>query len=123
MAKIVFIEDEPALQKTLGDFLRSRGYTVVSALDGETGLRLIKSERPRLVLLDLILPRLHGLDVMEAMRADPHLKNIPVVVLSNVESSDSVERAVELGAKAYLIKTSYTLDEVVEKIKGVLEGK
>lgn len=119
-AKILFIEDEPALQKTLAEFLRGHGYRVISALDGEIGLRLAKSERPDLVLLDLILPRRHGLEVMKAMHADPKLASVPVIVLSNVESSESVEQAVELGAKAYLVKTSYTLDEVLEKIKGVL---
>lgn len=122
MAKILFIEDEPALQKTLGNFLRERGYQMVSALDGESGLRLVKSEHPDLVLLDLILPRLHGLEVLKAMSDDPKLRAIPAIVLTNVESSQSVEQAVELGARAYLVKTSYTLDEVLEKIKSVLSG-
>lgn len=120
MAKIVFIEDEPALQKTLGSFLREGGHTVVSALEGEGGLKLIQTENPELVLLDLILPRLSGLEVLEAMRKDPHTQSIPVIVLTNVESSDSVEKAMSLGAMAYLVKTNYSLSEVGEKIESVL---
>lgn len=123
MEKILFIEDEPALQKALGDFLRERGYEVISALDGESGLAKAEAERPDLVLLDLILPKKHGLDVLEAMRANPLLTNIPVIVLTNVESSDAVERAVSLGAKAYLIKTNYALDDVLAKVRRVLEEK
>lgn len=120
MAKILLIEDEPALQEALGEFLRSHGHRIAMASDGVGGLAEMRSARPELILLDLILPKMHGLDVLEAMRADPTLAGIPVIVLTNVESSDSVERAVELGAKAYLVKTNYTLDEVREKVEAVL---
>lgn len=120
MAKILFIEDEPALQKTLGDFLRQEGYKVLSALDGEGGLALAKREYPDLVLLDLILPKMSGLEVFEAMQRDAAMSAIPVIVLTNVESSEAVEKAVALGAKAYLVKTNYSLDEVLAKIKSVL---
>src|SRR3989344_5932960 len=105
MAKILLIEDEPALQETLGEFLRSHGHSVSGASDGAAGLSEMRRRRPELVLLDLILPKMHGLDVLEAMRADSALAGIPVIVLTNVESSDSVERAAALGAKAYLVKT------------------
>ena len=120
MAKIIFIEDEPALQKILGGFLRDLGYNVTSAMDGEAGLALIKKERPDLVLLDLILPKKSGLEMLEEMRSDNSTSSIPVIVLTNVESSESVEGALRLGAKAYLVKTNYSLDEVLEKIKNVL---
>ena len=120
MKKILFIEDESALQQTLGDFLRQQGYAVISALDGEAGLEAIRKERPDLVLLDLILPKKHGMDVFREMHADPATASIPVIVLSNVESSDTVRQALELGAKAYLVKTNYSLDEVLEKVKTVL---
>ncbi|MDP3727764.1 MAG: response regulator [bacterium] len=120
MKKILFIEDEPALQQTLGDFLKGQWYAVVAALDGEAGLAAIKSERPDLVLLDLILPRKHGLDVLREMRADPSIAAIPVIVLTNIESGDAIKEATELGARAYLIKTNYSLDEVLEKVKAVI---
>lgn len=121
MTKIVFIEDEPALQKTLGDFLREQGFAVISALDGEQGLAAVSREHPALVLLDLVLPRMHGLDVLASLQNNPALAAIPVIVLTNVESNESVERAIALGAKAYLVKTNYTLQEMLEKVKNVLE--
>lgn len=120
MAKILFIEDEPALQKTFADFLREHGHVVISAFDGQKGLELVKSDRPDLVLLDLILPRLHGLDLLSAMRQDPETSQIPVIVLTNLETADDVRRAIELGAKAYLVKTNYTPQEVLEKIESAL---
>ena len=120
MAKILFVEDEPAIQKVLGDFLRGQGHEVLAALDGEQGLAMMMRQHPDLVLLDLILPRLHGLMVLEKMKADQSLASIPVIVLTNVESSDAVEKAIELGAKAYLVKANYRLEDVLEKIRGVL---
>lgn len=120
MAKIAFIEDDPALQKTLGDFFQRKGYAVLPAYNGEDGLALIRREHPDLVLLDLILPRLNGLEVFRVIHDDPALAATPVIVLTNMELSDAVEQAVELGAKAYLVKTDYTLGEVLEKVRAVL---
>lgn len=121
MEKILFIEDELALQKTLGELLREGGYEVVSALDGEVGLRLAKEASPDLILLDLILPKIHGLDVLRRLKEDPDTKNIPVIVLTNLEEIEDVEKAVELGATTYLVKARYSLEEVMEKVKRALE--
>ncbi len=120
MKKILLIEDEAALQKTLGKALMNLGYDVKSALDGELGLRLAKEEKPNLVLLDLILPKMHGLDVLKNMRDQDETKEIPVVILTNLENMAEVERAIELGATTYLVKSNYNLEEVVNKIKKVL---
>lgn len=117
---VLCIEDEPALQQALGDFLRGQGYRVRAAYNGAEGLALARSARPDLVLLDLILPGQHGLEVLAAMRSDPALAALPVVLLTNVESSEAVERAVALGAKAYLVKTNYTLEEVLEKVVSLI---
>ena len=123
MGRILFVEDEPALQKTLGDFLKSHGYKFSSASNGPDGLAAIGRERPDLVLLDLVLPGMHGLEVLKRMRADPNTSAIPVVVRTNIESSESIGEALELGARAYLVKTNYTLDEVLAKVKDVLGQK
>lgn len=120
MAKILFIEDEPALQKVLGDFLQRQGYEVTAALDGAEGLDAARRDRPDLILLDLVLPRLSGLEVLERFREDSNLAAVPVIVLTNVESNEAVEQAVGLGAKAYLVKTNYRLEEVLEKVKATL---
>ena len=115
--KILFIEDESTLQKTLGELLTSRGYEVVPALDGEIGLRLAKEKRPDLILLDLILPKFHGLEILEKLKADEETKDIPVIVLTNLEEMENIEKTLELGAMTYLIKVNYSPEEVVDKVK------
>jgi DNA-binding response OmpR family regulator len=121
MKKILFIEDESALQKTFSDVLEKEGYKVISALDGESGLRLAKSERPDLILLDLILPKKDGFEVLKELKKEEITKEIPVIVLTNLEEIESVEKALELGATTYLVKAQYTLEEVIKKVKGVIE--
>ena len=119
--KILFVEDESALQKTFLEVLSQEGYQMVSALDGENGLRLARSEKPDLKLLDLILPKLHGFEVLKVLKEDPKTKDIPVIVLTNLESTSDVEKALELGATTYLVKASYALEDVVKKIKDALK--
>ncbi|MEK7103813.1 MAG: response regulator [Patescibacteria group bacterium] len=120
MKKILLIEDEGALQKSLGDTFREDGFEVLSALDGETGERLAKSEKPDLIILDLILPQKDGLEVFQALKDDSATKDIPVVVLTNLERIEHVEKVLEMGAKTYLVKSNYTLKEILEKIKSII---
>lgn len=115
--KILFVEDEAALQKTLGDVLEQEGYKVINALDGEAGLKMAQAELPDLILLDLILPKMHGFEVLSALKNDKATKDIPIIVLTNLESMGDIEKALELGATTYLVKASYSLEEVVSKIK------
>ncbi len=120
MKKILFIEDESALQKNVGSALEKEGYEIISALDGETGLKLAQKEKPDLILLDVILPKMNGFEVLESLKEDKETKEIPVIILTNLEQMENIDRALELGAKTYLVKTNYTLTEVVEKIKQTL---
>jgi len=120
MKKILFIEDESALQRTFNDALSGEGYEVVSALDGETGLRLAKELKPDLILLDLVLPRVHGLDVLRKLKASEETNSIPVIILTNLEDIKDVEKSIELGATTYLVKSQYSLEEVISKIKQAL---
>ncbi|MBZ9569860.1 response regulator [Patescibacteria group bacterium] len=117
MKRIVFIEDEPALQKILGEALSKEGYEVIAALDGEAGLRLVETKKPDLVLLDLILPKIDGFEVLRRIKEDPETREIPIIILTNLERMEDVDRVSELGAITYLVKDNYTLEEVVEKIK------
>jgi DNA-binding response OmpR family regulator len=118
--KILFVEDESALQKTFGEVLAQEGYKVISALDGEEGLRLAQIEKPDLILLDLILPKLHGFEVLKKLKEDAGTEGIPVIVLTNLESVGDVEKAVELGATTYLVKANYDLEDVLKKVKDAL---
>jgi len=122
MKKILFVEDESALQETFKDFLNQEGYQMVSALDGEIGLRLAKTEKPDLILLDLILPKKDGFEVLEELKKEEGTKDIPVIVLTHLEEMEDVQKAIELGARDYLVKANYSLVEVGEKIKKALES-
>jgi len=123
MKKILFIEDESALQKTLGEIIGQEGYEIISALDGEIGLKLAETKKPDLVLLDLILPKLHGFEVLKKLKENETTKHIPIIVMTNLEGIGDVERAIELGATSYLVKAQYKLEEVVDKIKKALNEK
>ncbi len=94
---------------------------MISALDGEIGLRLAKTKKPDLILLDLVLPKAHGFEVLKRLKEDKETKDIPVIVLTNLEGIGDVDRAIELGATTYLVKANYSLEEVLEKIKKALE--
>jgi len=121
MSKILFVEDEPTLQKTLGDVLAKEGYDIKTASDGEEGLALAKKFKPDLMLLDLILPKKDGFTVLKEIKADEELKYIPVIVLTNLEGTSDVEKVLELGATTYLVKANYDLGKVVERVKQALK--
>jgi len=120
MKTILFIEDESALQKTVGEILKQEGYEVISALDGEVGLKLAQRKIPDLILLDLVLPKLHGFKVLKKLKENSETKNIPVIVLTNLEGIEDIDKAIELGAQSYLVKAQYELKELVEKVKKTL---
>lgn len=100
--------------------LTKEGYEVSIARDGEEGLKLMRSEKPDLVLLDIIMPKMGGFEVMEEMAKDKELKKIPVIVISNSGQPVELDRAQKLGAKDWLIKTEFDPQEVIEKVKRIL---
>ena len=120
MKTILLIEDEPIFQKTVGQFLEKEGYQIESALDGQVGLALAKKFKPDLILLDLILPKKDGFEVLKELKKDATTKDIPVIILTNLEGGTDVEKALSLGATTYLVKANYELEEVVKKIKETL---
>lgn len=122
MAKtILIIEDEPSLQKTLASALTDAGYEILQAFDGESGLEITKQKKPDLVLLDLVLPKKHGLETLKAIKEHKEISQIPVIVITNVEDPESIMKAMELGAKAYLLKTNYSIHDILEKIANILQ--
>ena len=120
MKTILLIEDEPIFQKTVGQFLEKEGFQTQSALDGQVGLALAKKFKPDLILLDLILPKKDGFEVLKELKKDATTKDIPVIILTNLEGGTDVEKALSLGATTYLVKANYELEEVVKKIKDLL---
>lgn len=118
---ILIVEDDAILQKTLSEYLQTDGFEVKVASDGEEATKLLSDFMPDLILLDIILPKKDGYEIVKEVRADEKKKDIPIVLLTNLGSVNDVEKALELGATTYLVKADYTLEEVVGKIKALLE--
>jgi len=115
--KILIIEDEEIMIDLLQRKLTKEGYEISVARDGEEGLKVMREVRPDLVLLDIVMPKMGGFEVMEKMNKDPELKAIPVIVISNSGQPVELDRAQKLGAKDWLIKTEFDPQEVIDKVK------
>lgn len=121
--KLVIVEDEEALLGVLSEKMRKAGFEVLVARDGEEGMRVIEKSNPDLVLLDLILPKKDGFDVLLELKARQDLKMIPVIVLSNLDEDENLKKALRMGAEDYIVKTQHTVNEVVEKVADRLMQK
>jgi DNA-binding response OmpR family regulator len=118
--RILLAEDDRFLRRAEEAALKRAGFVVLAAADGEEALRMAIAEKPDLVLLDLIMPKLQGFEVLKALKADPATAAIPVVVLSNLGQEGDVQRALEGGAVAYLVKANLSLDELVARARETL---
>jgi len=121
MKKILLIEDDKFLRELMVKKLLTMDYDVVSAVDGESGLSMIKEAKPDVVLLDLILPGINGFEVLEKAKQDPEIAHIPVIILSNLGQKEDIEKGQKLGAVDFMIKAHFTPQEVVNKLKNILE--
>lgn len=119
--RILIVEDDSSLVKIYKIELEIKGFEVIDAQDGEEGLKKTLEEKPDLILLDIMMPKLNGLDVLEKIRQDENTENIPVIMLTNFGQEYLVKRAFELKATDYLLKYQTTPIEVVRKINSVLE--
>jgi DNA-binding response OmpR family regulator len=117
MRKILIIEDEGTLSFLLSKALKSSGFEVEKAINGEEGIEKIKTIKPDLILLDLLLPGMDGFDFLAKLKQDIEHESIPVVVISNLSTEDAIKRAIELGAAKYLIKANVDLNEIVSVVK------
>jgi len=120
MKKILIIEDEKVLAEMYRDKFTRAGFEVILAFDSEEGIILAKKEKPDLIVLDILLPKENGITFLTWLRKEPEISSIPVVAFSNYDDPETKRQAVKLGVKDYLIKTSYTPQGIVEKIKEYL---
>ena len=120
MNHILIVEDEIYLQKALLDNLLSKGYTADTAVNGEDALEKIKIKKPDLILLDLLMPKMDGFEVLRVLKANEQTEHIPVIVLTNVENSTDIAKTIELGATTYLVKVNYSLDDLMVKVQEAL---
>mgnify|MGYP001582453939 CR=1 FL=1 len=122
MSRVLIVEDEDFLAQVLTDNLTSEGYKVEVAIDGEEALEKIRTSQPSLILLDLLLPKLDGFQVLEEIKSNPDLKLIPVIVLSNLGADTDIKRALSLGAEDYFVKSQHPIAEVVERVRKYVSG-
>lgn len=115
--KVLVVDDEQAILKMYSEAFKLRKIDVITAKNGEEGLRLITSEQPDIVLLDIIMPRLNGLDILAKMKADPALKSIPIYLLTNLPQECSEEKALKLGAAGYFVKAQTEPKALAEMIQ------
>ncbi len=120
--RILVVEDTELLRRMYRDRLVQDGYEVADAPDGLAALGLLRDQHFDLILLDLIMPRMGGIQVLEAVKQDPRTQSIPVVVLTNLGEEATIEHAVSLGAVDYLIKNETRPADVAEKVKLVLDS-
>jgi len=116
MKKILIVEDEQIMIDLLQKKITEEGYEVFIAKDGEEGLKAMRETKPDLVLLDIVMPKMGGLEVMEEAQKEPELKKIPIIVISNSGQPVELDRAQKLGARDWLIKTEFDPEEVIDKI-------
>jgi DNA-binding response OmpR family regulator len=120
--QILFIEDEAVMQKAVSEFLGSKGYSVVSALDGETGVNVARKVVPELILLDLILPKKNGFEVLKELKADAATKDIPVIVLTNLSEMGDIGKVLEFGVTTYMVKSDQSLKDIAAIVEKTLGG-
>ena len=121
--RVLLAEDDRFLRKAAETALKRHGFTVVPAGDGEEALRLARAEPPDLVLLDLIMPKMQGFEVLRALKADPGTAPIPVVILSNLGQDGDVKQAMEAGAAGYFVKANLSLQDLVKRVGELIAGK
>lgn len=120
MKKILLVEDDSFLSSLLKNRLQKEGFDVASAKDGEEAIDALKNTSPDLLLLDLILPKKTGFEVMEELRSNPQLQgnaNLPIIIVSNLGQQEDVVKSKQLGAIEYYVKAKVSIDDLVEKIK------
>ena len=117
MTKVVVADDDRMFRKAAETTLRRQGYSVATASDGEEALQLIRSDQPHIIVLDLIMPKLQGFDVLQLLKQDSLTSDIPVIVLSSLTQEQDKQEALDLGAVAYFNKSTFSLSELVNQVE------
>lgn len=119
-ARILLVEDDRFLRRAAEASLKRKGFTVSVAVDGEDAVRQAAADPPDVILLDLILPKLPGFEVLRALKSNPVTAAVPVIVLSNLGQDSDVKQAMDLGAVSYFVKANLSLDEMAKQVEQTL---
>ena len=118
--RILIIEDDVFIMDMYETKFKMAGFEVLRAENGDKGIKVARKEKPDLIVLDIVMPQMDGLEVLKVAKGDLELKDIPVVLLTNLGQRENIEEGLKLGADDYIIKAHFTPDEVVGKVKKVL---
>lgn len=118
--KVLVVEDERTLRNILQDKLKSEGFSVLAAKDGLEGLKIALKDHPDLILLDIIMPKMDGIDLLKKLRTDRWGKTVPVLLLTNDINPEHMSETLKVNANDYLVKSDWELDDVIKKIKETL---
>ena len=119
--KVVIVEDDHFLSSVLKSRLEKEGFLVLQAFDGDEGLVMVRKEKPDVVLLDLIMPKMSGFEFLQALSMNPQLKSIPVIVLSNLAQESDIQKAKTLGVQQYFVKVRISVDDIVSRVKELIK--
>lgn len=122
MAKVLIIEDDPLISRMYQKIFTFEKYEVEMAKDGQEGLDKALTAKPTVILLDVMMPKLNGLQVLERLKANPETKNIPVIILTNLSGSLDAETALSKGAVKYIVKSEYEPKEVADMVGEILSA-
>jgi CheY-like chemotaxis protein len=122
-ARVLVVDDDPVIQKLLQVNFEMEGYSVITASDGAEGLERARTEQPDIVILDVMMPKMNGLMVLQTLRANPETEHTPVVVLSNYMEPPLIQRALQLGAIEYVVKSQARPEQLVDAIPLWLIGE
>jgi two-component system alkaline phosphatase synthesis response regulator PhoP len=122
--KVLLVEDDPMIVRMYERKLTHEGYELALAYNGEEGLEALKKSRPDIVLLDVMMPKMNGLEMLKIVKNDPQYANVPIIILTNLsDHPEDVEKCKELGATDYWVKANIRLDELAERIESILKEK
>ena len=121
--RIILAEDDDFLREICETKLKKEGFVVSAACDGAEALALIEKENPEIILLDVIMPKMDGFEVLKSIKKIPEKASIPVIMLTNLGQTSEIEKGFALGAEDYIIKAHFTVGEIIEKVREILEKK
>ncbi len=121
MSTILIIDDEPIACRTLARVLQREGFDTVAAHGGMAALELLAGQTPDLILLDVRMPDLDGLELLEILQGDPRWRALPVIMMTGVSDTNCIRRAHQLGAKAYLVKATFSVGEMLDTVRKYAE--
>lgn len=120
-SKILIIEDDHFLSSLMKARLEKEGFSTLQAFDGEEAFNLLKQNKPSLIILDLIMPKMSGFELLENVSVDPQMSQVPVMILSNLGQESDIQKVKRFGATEYFVKVKTSIDDLVVKIKELLK--